>query len=282
VEAATTPQSQASPPPRLRERYEQDVAPALTRKFGYSTAMQLPRLQKIVLNMGVGEAKQNAKMLEAAQEQLALIAGQQPSVRRARKSIASFKVREGMPVGLSVTLRRARMWEFLDRLTSIAVPRIRDFRGLNPRSFDGRGNYSMGVREQLIFPEIDYDSIDEVRGLDVTIATTAQTDAEAFELLLGLGMPFAKEGRPGAAAEAEEEAEEERRKEEARQRAEAEQAALEQLKEENPEAYEKPQPAGPVADDGSSSSQAAGEDPSSAPPAGETEAKDSKNSEEES
>ena len=242
MEAATTPQSQAAPPPRLRERYEQDVVPALTQKFGYSSAMQVPRLQKIVLNMGVGEAKQNAKMLEAAQEQLATIAGQQPSVRRARKSIASFKVREGMPVGLSVTLRRARMWEFLDRLVSIAVPRIRDFRGLNPRSFDGRGNYSMGVKEQLIFPEIDYDSIDEVRGLDVTIATSAPTDEEAFELLLGLGMPFSKEGRPGAAAEAEAEAEEERRKEEARQRAEAEQAALEQLKEENPDAYATPEP----------------------------------------
>jgi large subunit ribosomal protein L5 len=281
VEAATTPQSQTAPPPRLRERYEQEVAPALTRKFGYSTPMQAPRLQKIVLNMGVGEAKQNAKMLEAAQEQLATIAGQQPSVRRARKSIASFKVREGMPVGLSVTLRRARMWEFLDRLTSIAVPRIRDFRGLNPRSFDGRGNYSMGVREQLIFPEIDYDSIDEVRGLDVTITTSAQTDEEAFELLLGLGMPFAKEGRPGAAAEAEAEAEEERRKEEARQRAEAEQAALEQLKEENPEAYEKPQPAGPVAEDGESSSQAAGDSPSSTPPAGDAEAKDAEKSEKE-
>ncbi len=212
--------------------------------------MQLPRLQKIVLNMGVGEAKQNAKMLEAAQEQLATIAGQQPSVRRARKSIASFKVREGMPVGLSVTLRRARMWEFLDRLTSIAVPRIRDFRGLNPRSFDGRGNYSMGVKEQLIFPEIDYDSIDEVRGLDITIATSAQTDEEAFELLLGLGMPFAKEGRPGAAAEAEAEAEEDRRKEEARQRAEAEQAALEQLKEENPDAYAKPEPETEAGDEG--------------------------------
>ncbi len=278
MEAATTPQSQAAPPPRMRELYEQEVAPALTRKFGYSTPMQLPRLQKIVLNMGVGEAKQNAKMLEAAQEQLATIAGQQPSVRRARKSIASFKVREGMPVGLSVTLRRARMWEFFDRLTSIAVPRIRDFRGLNPRSFDGRGNYSMGVREQLIFPEIDYDSIDEVRGLDVTIATSAQTDIEAFELLLGLGMPFAKEGRPGAAAEAEAEAEEERRKEEARQRAEAEQAALEQLKEENPDAYATPQPADPVAEEDSSSSQAAGEEPTSTPAAGEADAQDDKES----
>jgi large subunit ribosomal protein L5 len=237
MEAAT--QTQPAPPPRLRERYEQEILPALTAKFGYSTPMQVPRLQKITLNMGIGDAKQDDKVLEAATEQLATIAGQRPSVRRARKSIASFKIREGMPVGVSVTLRRARMWEFLDRLTSIAIPRIRDFRGLNPRSFDGRGNYSMGIREQLIFPEIDYDSIDQVRGLDVTITTSAATDEEAFELLLGLGMPFAEAGRPGA-ADAEAEAEEERRREEARQRAEAEQAALEQLKEENPEAYEKP------------------------------------------
>jgi large subunit ribosomal protein L5 len=260
VEAATTTQTQAAPPPRLRERYEREVKPALIERFGYSTPMQAPRLEKIVLNMGVGEARQNAKMLEAAQEQLATIAGQQPSVRRARKSIASFKVREGMPVGLSVTLRRARMWEFLDRLCAIAIPRIRDFRGLNPRSFDGRGNYSMGVKEQLIFPEIDYDSIDEVRGLDVTIATSAASDLEAFELLLGLGMPFAKEGRPGGTVDpdAEAAAEEEKRKEEARARAEAEQAALEQLKEENPEAYAKPEPepeaspaAGPDAGDAS-------------------------------
>ncbi len=249
MEAATATQ-QAAPPPRLRERYEQDVLPALTRKFGYSTPMQAPRVEKIVLNMGLGEARQNTKMLEAAQEQLALIAGQHPNVRRARKSIASFKVREGMPVGLSVTLRRARMWEFLDRLCSVAVPRIRDFRGLNPRSFDGRGNYSMGVKEQLIFPEIDYDSIDEVRGLDVTIATSAPSDEEAFELLLRLGMPFAKEGRPGSVdLEAEQAEEEERRKEEARERAEAEQAALEQLKDENPEAYEKPPEPEPEAEE---------------------------------
>ena len=194
---AARPQTQAAPPPRLRERYEQEVAPALT-KFGYSTPMQLPTPEKIALNMGVGEAKQNDKMLEAAQEQLATIAGQQPSVRRARKSIASFKVREGMPVGVSVTLRRARMWEFLDRLCSIAVPRIRDFRGLNPRSFDGRGNYSMGVNEQLIFPEIDYDSIDEVRGLDVTITTSAQDRrSRPSSCCSALGMPFAQEGRPG-------------------------------------------------------------------------------------
>jgi large subunit ribosomal protein L5 len=239
---ATATQAQAAPPPRLRERYEQDVLPALTSKFGYSTRMQAPRPQKITLNMGIGEAKQDDKVLEAATEQLATIAGQHPNVRRARRSIASFKIREGMPVGVSVTLRRARMWEFLDRLCSIAIPRIRDFRGLNPRSFDGRGNFSMGVREQLIFPEIDYDTVDEVRGLDVTITTTAQTDIEAFELLLGLGMPFAKDGRPGGKdAEAAAAEEEEQRKEEARQRAEAEQAALEQLKEENPDAYAKPE-----------------------------------------
>ena len=196
MEAATTPQSQASPPPRLRERYEQDVAPALTQKFGYTSAMQVPRLQKIVLNMGVGEAKQNAKMLEAAQEQLATIAGRRPNIRRARKSVAAFKLREGMPVGLTVTLRDEIAYEFIDRLTAIALPRLRDFRGLNPRSFDGRGNYSMGVREQVIFPEIDYDSIDQVRGLDITITTSAPTDAEAFALLDALGMPFSREGRP--------------------------------------------------------------------------------------
>src|SRR6476659_6653932 len=235
------PQKQAAPPPRLREQYEQQVKPALTDRFGYSSPMAVPTLEKITLNMGLGEAKQNSQMLEAATEQLATIAGQAPSVRKAKKSVANFKVREGMPVGVAVTLRRARMWEFLDRLMSIAVPRIRDFRGLSPRSFDGRGNYSMGIREQLIFPEIDYDSIDQVRGLDVTIATTAQTDEEAFYLLLGLGMPFAQEGRPGSHDEEAEAAEEERRREEARARAEAEQAALEQLKEENPEAYEKPE-----------------------------------------
>jgi large subunit ribosomal protein L5 len=239
MEAATAQAKQAAPPPRLRDTYEQELKPALIERFGYSSPMAVPTLDKITLNMGVGEAKQNTQMLEAATEQLATIAGQAPSVRRAKKSVASFKVREGMPVGVAVTLRRARMWEFLDRLTAIAIPRIRDFRGLNPRSFDGRGNYSMGIREQIIFPEIDYDSIDEVRGLDVTITTTAKTDEEAFALLDGLGMPFAQEGRPGQ-ADVEEEEEEERRKEEARQRAEAEAAALEQLKEENPEAYEKP------------------------------------------
>jgi large subunit ribosomal protein L5 len=183
---------------RLKNRYNDEIRPALQRKFGYSSIMQAPKVVKVTLNMGVGEAKQDAKMLEAARDQLATIAGQQPSVRRARKSVAAFKLREGMPVGLSVTLRDERAYEFLDRLFSVAIPRIRDFRGLNPRSFDGRGNYSMGVREQVIFPEIDYDAIDQVRGMDITITTTAQTDAEAFTLLDALGMPFARDGRPGA------------------------------------------------------------------------------------
>ncbi len=232
--------AQAAVPPRLKDRYEAEIRPALQKRFGYSSSMEVPRIEKITLNMGVGEAKQDSNMLDAAKEQLATIAGQAPSVRRARKSIAAFKLREGMPVGVSVTLRRARMYEFLDRLQSVAIPRIRDFRGLNPRSFDGRGNYSMGVREQIIFPEIDYDAIDQVRGLDITITTSAKTDEEAYALLRELGMPFSREGAPGEAADAAEEAEEERRKEEARARAEAEQAALEELKEENPEAYEKP------------------------------------------
>ena len=241
MEATTaTPESkQAAPPPRLRERYQSELAEQLTSRFSYRNRMEVPTLAKITLNMGVGEASRTEAALDAAVEQLAVIAGQRPSIRRARRSIAAFKIRDGMPVGTAVTLRRARMWEFLDRLITVAIPRIRDFRGLNPRSFDGRGNYSLGVREQLIFPEIDYDSIDEVRGLDVTITSTAASDEEAFELLLRLGMPFAQEGRPGAVDTSEEE-EEERRKEEARLRAEAEQAALEQLKEENPEAYAKP------------------------------------------
>jgi large subunit ribosomal protein L5 len=230
----------AAVPPRLKERYEKEIRPALKEQFGLSSLMETPRVQKITLNMGVGDAKQDSNVLDAAIDQLATIAGQKPNVRRARKSIAAFKLRDGMPVGVSVTLRRARMWEFLDRLTSVAIPRIRDFRGLNPRSFDGRGNYSIGIREQIIFPEVDYDAIDQVRGLDVTITTTASTDEQAYYLLRELGMPFAREGAPGQVSPEEEEAAEEHRKEEARQRAEAERAALEQLKEENPEAYEKP------------------------------------------
>jgi large subunit ribosomal protein L5 len=189
MEAATTTA-------RLKTRYLDEVRPALIERFGYSTVMQAPRLQKITLNMGVGDAKQDSKVLEAATEQLATIAGQKPSLRRARKSIAQFKVREGMPVGVSVTLRGERAFEFLDRLTTIALPRVRDFRGLRPTSFDGRGNYSMGVREQIIFPEIDYDAIDQVRGLDITITTSAPTDGEAYALLEALGMPFTREGNP--------------------------------------------------------------------------------------
>ena len=158
--------------------------------------MQAPRITKVTVNMGVGDAKQDSKLLEAATEQLATITGQRPNVRRARKSIAQFKVREGMPVGVAVTLRGERSYEFLDRLMSVAIPRIRDFRGLNPRAFDGRGNYSLGVREQIIFPEVDYDEIDQVRGLDITITTTAASNEEAFALLEALGMPFSKEGRP--------------------------------------------------------------------------------------
>jgi large subunit ribosomal protein L5 len=248
------------PPARLKERYEQEIRPDLVKRFSYSTPMQAPKITKITLNMGVGDAKQDSNMLEAATDQLATIAGQKPNVRRARKSIASFKLREGMPVGVSVTLRGERSYEFLDRLMSIAIPRIRDFRGLSPRSFDGRGNYSIGIREQIIFPEIDYDSIDQVRGLDVTITTTAQSDEEAFALLDAFGMPFSREGRPGAPSVDEEEAaEEERRKEEARQRAEAQQAALEQLKEENPEAYAKRERAAEEDEEGEGGGEGAGE-----------------------
>ena len=181
---------------RLKTKYNDEIRPALMQRFDYKTPMQAPRITKITVNMGVGDAKQDSKMLEAATDQLATITGQRPSVRRARKSIAQFKVREGMPVGVAVTLRNERGYEFLDRLMSVAIPRIRDFRGLNPRSFDGRGNYSMGVREQIIFPEVDYDEIDQVRGLDITITTTASTDEEAFALLEALGMPFSREGRP--------------------------------------------------------------------------------------
>ena len=234
--------SQAAPPPRMRDLYRNDVVPALTEKFGYSTPMSVPRITKVTVNMGVGEASRVSGVMDDAVEELATITGQRPNVRLAKKSIAAFKIRDLMPVGCAVTLRRARMWEFLDRLVTIATPRIRDFRGYNPRAFDGRGNWTLGVREQIIFPEIDYDTVKEVRGLDIAVTTTAETDEEAFELLLGLGFPFAQEGRPGAGPTVDEAADEEARKEEARQRAEAEQAALEQLKEENPDAYAKPEP----------------------------------------
>jgi large subunit ribosomal protein L5 len=180
--------------PRLKELYETELRERLKDELGLRTIMEVPRLEKITLNMGVGEAKTDAKALDSAIDELTTIAGQRAQVRRARKSIAQFKIREGMPVGARVTLRGARMYEFLDRLVAIALPRIRDFRGLNPRSFDGRGNFSLGIAEQIIFPEINYDDIQQVRGLDVAITTTATTDDEAFALLRGLGLPFASDG----------------------------------------------------------------------------------------
>src|SRR3954462_8328097 len=176
--------------PRFKDQYERDIRGMMIERFGYDSPMQAPRAEKITVNMGVGDAKQDSNMLEAALEQLGTITGQRPNVRRARKSIANFKLREEMPVGVAVTLRDARMYEFLDRLISVAIPRIRDFRGLSPRSFDGRGNYNMGVREQIIFPEIDYDAIDRVRGLDITITTSASNDEEAYALLEAFGTPF--------------------------------------------------------------------------------------------
>ncbi len=180
--------------PRLKERYERDIRPRLKEELGVDSIMQVPRIEKITLNMGVGEAKTDSKALDSAVDELTTIAGQRAQVRRARKSIAQFQVREGMPVGARVTLRGARMYDFLDRLVSIALPRIRDFRGLSPRSFDGRGNFSLGIREQLIFPEINYDDIQQVRGLDVTITTSAQTDEHALALLQALGLPFGGDG----------------------------------------------------------------------------------------
>jgi large subunit ribosomal protein L5 len=176
--------------PRLRQYYDETIKPALTEEFGYSNNMQVPRLEKIVVNMGVGEAVQDSKKVKTAAEELALITGQRPVITKAKRSIAGFKLREGMPVGCKVTLRRVRMFEFLDRLVTVALPRVRDFRGLSPKSFDGRGNYALGLNEQLVFPEIDYDRVDEMRGMDIVICTTAKTDNEAKALLKGFNMPF--------------------------------------------------------------------------------------------
>ena len=176
--------------PRLKTRYQEEIAPALMNKFGYKSVMQIPRLEKIVVNVGCGDVKDNAKGLDAVVNEISAITGQHAVVTKAKKSVANFKVREGMPVGVKVTLRHDRMWEFLDRLINVALPRVRDFRGINPNSFDGRGNYAMGVREQLIFPEIDYDKIDKIRGMDIVICTTARTDEEAREMLSLLGAPF--------------------------------------------------------------------------------------------
>ena len=178
--------------PRLLDKYKEDVAPALKDKFNYKSPMQIPRLEKVVINMGVGDVKENPKALEAAVNELSLIAGQKPVVTKAKKSVSNFKVRQGMNIGCKVTLRGDRMYEFVDKLFNIALPRVRDFRGINPNSFDGRGNFSMGVREQLIFPEIDIDKVEKVRGMDITFVTTAKTDEEAKELLALLGMPFSR------------------------------------------------------------------------------------------
>ena len=177
---------------RFSEMYKNDVAPALMKKFEYKSVMQIPKIDKVVINVGAGEAKENSKVIDAISTDLATITGQKPVVCRAKKSVANFKLREGMPIGVKVTLRGDKMYEFVDRLFSIALPRVRDFRGINPNSFDGRGNYSMGVKEQLIFPEIEYDKIDKVRGMDITFITTAKTDEEAKELLTLMGAPFAK------------------------------------------------------------------------------------------
>lgn len=176
--------------PRLREKYEKEVAPKLMERFGYKSPMQIPKIKKIVVNIGVGEAVQDIKQLDRAVEDLTLITGQRPEIRRAKKSEAGFKLRKGLPVGARVTLRKERMWDFLDKLISVALPRVRDFRGLNPKSFDGRGNYAFGIKEQIIFPEIDYDKVDRIRGMDIIIETTAETDEEAKYLLALLGLPI--------------------------------------------------------------------------------------------
>jgi len=176
--------------PRIREKHEKETVPALMKRFGYKNLMQAPRLEKMVINVGMGDALQNVKLLDAVSADLATIAGQKPVIRRAKKAISNFKLRAGMPIGCMVTLRKARMHEFFDRLVNVAIPRIRDFRGISPNSFDGRGNYNLGIGEQIIFPEIDYDKVEKIKGMSITIVTTAKTDEEGFELLKGLGMPF--------------------------------------------------------------------------------------------
>ena len=177
--------------PNLKVKYNAEIAPALMQKFGYKSVMQIPRIEKVVVNVGCGEARDNAKVLESVVNDLATITGQKPIITKAKKSVANFKLREGMPIGAKVTLRQDKMWEFLDRLFNVALPRVRDFRGINPNAFDGRGNYALGLKEQLIFPEIEYDKIDKIRGMDIVICTTAQTDEEAKELLTLMGAPFA-------------------------------------------------------------------------------------------
>ena len=208
AEAAEPPAKAAKPAkkdsksytPRLKTEYDQSIAKAMTDKFGYKNRLEVPRLDKIVINMGVGEATQDKKKVEAAAAEMQAIAGQRPVITKAKKSIAQFKLREGMPIGCKVTLRRERMYEFLDRLVTVALPRVRDFRGLNPKSFDGRGNYAMGLKEQIVFPEINYDQIDKVRGMDIIVTTTAKTDEEARELLRLFNFPFPAEAEEKQAA----------------------------------------------------------------------------------
>ena len=178
--------------PRIREKYQKETLPALMKRFGYKNVMQAPRLEKIVVNVGMGDAIQNVKLLDAVSADLAAISGQKPVIRRAKKAISNFKLRAGMPIGCMVTLRKARLYEFFDRLVNVAIPRIRDFRGISPNSFDGRGNYNLGIGEQIIFPEIDYDKVEKIKGMSITIVTTAKTDEEGFELLKSLGIPFRK------------------------------------------------------------------------------------------
>jgi len=187
---ASSSSSAGSVAPRLHEKYKADSVPALMKKFGYTNPMQVPRLKTIVVNMGVGEAVANPKLIDSAVVEMTAITGQKPVVTKAKKAIATFKLREGMPIGVKVTLRRERMWEFLDRLVTLGLPRVRDFRGTNPRGFDGSGNYTLGLKEQIIFPEIEFDKVDKIKGMNITFVTTAQTDEEAKELLGSLGMPF--------------------------------------------------------------------------------------------
>jgi large subunit ribosomal protein L5 len=263
--------AETAPPARLKTRYFEEIRPALIERFGYSSVMQAPRIEKITLNMGVGMAKTDSKVLKAASDQLATIAGQRPSVRRARKSIAAFKLREGNPVGVSVTLRGERGYEFLDRLVTIAIPRIRDFRGLNPRSFDGRGNYSLGVKEQIIFPEVDYDAVDQVRGLDITITTSAASDEEAYALLSAMGMPFSAQGRPrGYDPEADAAAEKAHQEAEAAKALQAEAAAAAEQATRQAEPEPEPEPEAEAETAGEPEAETAGEP--EAETAGEPEA----------
>jgi len=240
-------------PVRLKTRYLEEVRPALVEQFGYTSLMQAPKVEKITVNMGVGEAKQDSKMLEAAAGQLAQITGQAPNVRLARKSIANFKLREGMPVGLAVTLRGDRAYEFLDRLMSIAIPRIRDFRGL-PGNFDGRGNYTIGIREQIIFPEIDYDAVDQIRGLDIAITTSAATDDEGYALLSLFGMPFINKPNPEEVA-----AEEAKKAEAAAEAKAALEAAKAEQEDEQAAGETDDESADEESDDGEASDEAAGD-----------------------